>query len=175
MWLVPGKGRVVKRRCKIVICGMRLDEHPPWPRELPLLPHPRADTETNLSGAPGSCSLSPTCPRTVLGALRAADHLEILLICERSCQTEVSQALWAWQAQRVRLLCTSWQSLGSQNLPKQDGLSPEGPRAGDGLVWGGWFEPSSGQGLSSLLLALRREKGQHLGSKSTGDAKLKLA
>lgn len=94
MWLVPGKGRVVKRRCKIVICGMRLDEHPPWPRELPLLPHPRADTETNLSGARGSCSLSPTCPRNVLGALRAADHLEVLLIwrgavklkCHRHCE-----------------------------------------------------------------------------------------
>lgn len=33
----------------------------------------------------------------------------------------------------------------------------------------------SKQGLSSMLLALRREKEQHLGPKSTGEAKLKLA
>lgn len=61
---------------------------------LPLLPHPRADTEINPCGARGSCSLSPTCPQTVLGALRAADHLEFLLIvrgavklrCHRHCE-----------------------------------------------------------------------------------------
>lgn len=95
-------------------------------------------------------------------------------LSERGCQTEVSQTLSsmsAWHAEQMgRLLCAS---VTQHRRPKLGG--PKGPRAGNPVIWGGWFEPSGGQGLTSMLLVLRREKGQHHSPKATGDATQKLA
>lgn len=68
-----------------------------------------------------------------MGALRAAGLLEVLLIRERSCQTEVSQALRGWQALRVSAL----EQLTEPKPPKAGGISLEGSRAGGELVSGG--------------------------------------
>lgn len=58
----------------------------PWPRVLPAALPWAEQEKPNPSGAGGCCSLSPTCPETVLGALRAADpylRVAVKLKCRR--------------------------------------------------------------------------------------------
>ena len=123
MWLVPGRGQVVKRRCQIVICGMSLDEGSSmasWAACCLAYPVPKLTRRNQSSLEPGeaaACHLRARrlswVPWGLLIPWRFRWHLRAAI------KLEVSQALSyksAWHTERrVWFLCSSLRESGHPN------------------------------------------------------------